>query len=263
MNFSRSQRVGELFCATAAALALGATSLVAQDTGFLTGIVVDATLGGPLEGAKVSVPAYGIEVVTSDTGQFLLEEVPLGGLAVKFEADGYVGVVEDLQLLAADFLQVRLDRVEAVLDEILVIAGRRPRPAASSGGDVALTGEEESWRSVMDLIEDQVPGVIVTRGGALGTGATLHIRGSSSFQSDQAPDVYLDGVRISGVNASPRLRMLSRGSSRGLHVLDLLPAESVERVRVLKGVAAVTAFPMAANGVILVETSRGKAPVGR
>lgn len=262
MNFFRPRSLGEVLRATATALVLGTTSLAAQDTGFLTGVVMDATRGEPLEGAKVSVPAYGMEVVTSVSGQFLLEGVPLGGLAVKFEADGYVGVVEDLQLLAADFLQVRLDRVEAVLDQILVIAGRRPR-AVSSRGDIALTGEEESWRSVMDLIEDQVPGVVVSRGGALGTGASLHIRGSSSFQTDQAPDVYLDGVRISGVNASPRLRMLSRGSSRGLHVLDLLPAESVERVRVLKGAAAVTAYPMAANGVILVETNRGGTPVER
>jgi len=217
--------------------------LEAQDSGFLVGIVVDELSGQPLEGAKVSLLGGRPEAVTDEHGQFLLEGVPVGTFKLRFEAPGFMSIVEEMELSAV-FLQVRLSPVAAVLDELLVIAGRS-RPSTPRGELKAPTGGG-SGLSVLDLLE-RVPGVVVNRGGALGTGAYVYIRGVASFSQDNAPDVYLDGVKIESRNTGPR----------AMHILDQIPAEAVARVRVLKGASGAAAFALGgANGVILIETHR-------
>ncbi|MDH3285395.1 MAG: TonB-dependent receptor plug domain-containing protein, partial [Acidobacteriota bacterium] len=166
---------------------------------------------------------------------------------VRFEAAGYVSVVEEIEVAASEFLQVRLTPLTAVLDEILVLTGRPPRPDEPVGLPLKIDGAP--WRSVLNLLEDQVPGIVVRRRGALGTGAAIWIRGVSTFQLSSAPDVYLDGVRIdTAINPN------------ALHVLDMIHADEVARVSVFKG-AASGAARGGANGTILIETNRG--PSGR
>lgn len=236
--------------ALAVGLLVGVTAFVVpraplegQDSGFLMGVVVDELSGQPLEGARVSLLGRRLEAVTDEHGQFLLERVPVGTFKLRFEAPGYMSIVEEMELSAV-FLQVRLSPVAAILDELLVITGRS-RPSTSRGEIPAPTGGG-SGMSVLDLLE-RVPGVVVNRGGALGTGAYVYIRGVASFNQDNAPDVYLDGVKIDGRNTGPR----------AMHILDQISAESVARVRVLKGASAAAAFAGGgANGVILIETHR-------
>ncbi len=159
---------------------------------------------------------------------------------------GYASVVEPLVVSAPElgFLQVWLRPVDAILDELLVSVGRDPR---SSGLVERETRPQETWRSALDLIEQEVPGVEVRRAGSnVGTGASISIRGVGSFENN-APVIYVDGIRIDD----------SAGTLRAMHALDLIPADMVARVRVLRGPSAAAAYAFAANGVILIETRRG------
>jgi len=221
--------------------------LEAQERGFIAGMVVDEPSGAPLPGVTVSIVGLELQAATGADGLFLIDGVPLGAMEVRFEVPGYMTLVEELELSATDFLQVRLYPVGAVLDEILVITGREPRRSGNDD-EIRVDDDVESWRSVLNLLEDQVPGVVVSRGGNLGGGAYIYIRGASSFQRDNAPDVYLDGLRLPGGNTD----------NRSLHILDLISAEEVARIRVLKGAAGTPgATSGGANGVILIETHRG------
>jgi outer membrane cobalamin receptor len=89
-----------------------------------------------------------------------------------------------------------------------------------------------------------VPGVRVERGGGLAGGVFIHLRGTGSFIADLSPDIYLDGVRIDGRNTG----------AAGLHVLELLPAESLSRIRVFKGASSGGPAISSANGAIWIET---------
>ncbi len=109
----------------ALSLAPGA-ALEGQELGSFAGTILDDLSGQPLSRAVVSLPRLQVEAVTNENGQFLLEGLPRGSHEVKFEAHGYVAVVEQLEITEADFLQIRLDPLAAVLDQILVIAGRSP-----------------------------------------------------------------------------------------------------------------------------------------
>ena len=233
-----------------ASLALGLSfgsgvALAAQELGSLAGTIVDDVSGLPLARAVVSLPALEVDVVTNADGQFLLERLPIGHHEVKFEAPGYVSVTERIEIAASDFLQIRLDPVAAVLDQILVLAGRAPGAPATN--QLHVPASERPWQSALDLLEDQVPGVTVRRGGGLANGAAIVIRGINSFRSDGSPAVFVDGVRIDSQQTGPQ----------SFHALDLISAEVVARIRVLKGASGVSGFANGANGIILIETIQG------
>jgi hypothetical protein len=223
-----------------------ASSLRAQGSASLSGIVVDDLNNLPLSNAVVSIPKLGVRVLTDVTGQFLLEGVPAGAHEVKFESHGYVALVERIAVVETEFLQIRLDPMAAVLDQIMVIAGRSPASVAPVR-DVRTPDGQRPWQSALDLLEGQVPGVVVRRGGGLANGAWIFIRGVNSFRSDGAPVVVVDGVRLDNTQAM----------SNSFHTLDLIPADVVSRIRVIKSAAEALQYADGANGVILIETIRG------
>lgn len=218
-----------------------AGSLAGQELGAFAGTIVDDVSGRPLKRAVVSLPALEVEAVTNANGQFLLEGLPPGSHEVKFEAPGYVSVTEQLEIAASDFLQIRLDPVAAVLDQILVLAGRAP--GAAPADQLHVPASERPWQSALDLLEDQVPGVTVRRGGGLANGAAIVIRGFNTFRADSSPAVFVDGVRIDS----------QQTGYNSLHALDMISAEVVSRIRVLKGASGASGFANA-NGMILIET---------
>ena len=63
------------------------------------------------------------------------------------------------------------------------------------------------------------------------------------------PVIYVDGIRVS-----------DRTGAAQVHILELIPAEDVERIRILRGPAAAAAYTDANSGIILVETRRGGGP---
>ena len=239
ISIARTSWVHALSTSLCVAMSLAsADSLAGQELGSFAGMVVDDVSGRPLKGAVVSLPGLEMDAVTNAGGQFLLEGLPLGSHEVKFEAPGYVSVTEQLEIAASDFLQIRLDPVAAVLDQILVLAGRAP--AAAPADQLHVPASDRPWQSALDLLEDQVPGVTVRRGGGLANGAAIVIRGINSFRSDGAPAVFVDGVRIDSQQTGPQ----------SIHALDLISAEVVSRIRVLKGASGVSGFANGANGFL-------------
>jgi hypothetical protein len=221
-------------------------STVAGQNGFIAGILVDELTGESIGGGTIGIAKSGLETVTAPSGQFLLQGFSTGVVEVRISAPGYVGVVEEIEVSAADFLQIRLRPIAVILDELLVRAGRRSTGTSRPRVE-AVSGSHQGWRSALDLLEDDVPGVAIRRGGGnLGTGARIVIRGTGSFM-DNSPDVFLDGILIQD----------SSNQTRAAHVLDLVAAETVARVRVLKGPAASGPFARSANGAIVIETHRG------
>lgn len=228
----------------------GAAAVEAQAYGYLVGRVVDAVSGAPLEGAQVSIVGTELRAVTDARGHFLLEGVPSGENTLRTALEGYTSVVEPVRLSATEVgsLQIRLTPVAAVLEDLLVLAGREG--SGSGSATVDATSQVEESRSALDLLQD-VPGVLVSREpGQVGAGASIRVRGVRSLQGSTSPALYVDGVRVDD----------SAGGSEISRVLDQIPAETVSRIRVLRGPAETERYPFAANGVILVETRRGGAP---
>jgi len=113
-------------------------------------------------------------------------------------------------------------------------------------------------QDISNLINGKAPGVTILQGsGSVGSGARIKIRGSSSVALNDAPLLYIDGVRVNNNEGSG---VTVQGFSSGIvsRINDLDP-ESIETIEIIKGPAAATLYGTeASNGVIQIITKRGK-----
>ena len=224
------------------------STLAAQALGSLAGTVSSEVDDAPLKSATVTVLGKDFEAVTEEEGSFFFAGLPTGDITLRAELRGYASVVEQVSLSPDEvgLLQIRLTPLMAALSELLVGVDRESKTDGSS--DVEVVGDYES-KSALDLLATGIPGVYVNWSeGSAAAGARIRIRASSSFSLSNAPAIYLNGIRITSRPG---------GSPSGPHVLELIPASTVERIRVLRGPAATIRYPDATHGVILIETRRG------
>src|SRR5690606_7169715 len=91
-------------------LALGSSSLSAQEVRSLAGRVLDATTQQPIGNVLVRVQGTALSAVTSPEGQFRIDSVPLGTRVLELEHLGYEARVDSV-VVGADsdtILQLRM-----------------------------------------------------------------------------------------------------------------------------------------------------------
>ncbi|MDP3723278.1 MAG: TonB-dependent receptor [Candidatus Omnitrophota bacterium] len=133
------------------------------------------------------------------------------------------------------------------LEEVVVTATRTRLPKSKVTKSVSVVSAEQIERqhvqTALEVLRN-VPGVFVRRSGAVGRTTSTVIRGST----DDQVVVLLDGVEVS----SPTL---------GNFNWSTLPADSIERIEVLRGSASTLYGSKAIGGVINILTKRGESPM--
>ena len=133
------------------------------------------------------------------------------------------------------------------VEEIVVTATRGSLPKGKVTKSVSVVTAEEIERThaetALEVLRN-VPGVYVRRSGAVGRITSAVIRGST----DDQVVVLIDGVDAS----SPTLGSFNWAN---------LPADSIERIEVLRGSASTLYGSNAIGGVINIMTKRGKGPM--
>ncbi|OLE70200.1 MAG: hypothetical protein AUG74_07880, partial [Bacteroidetes bacterium 13_1_20CM_4_60_6] len=110
-------------------------------------------------------------------------------------------------------------------------------------------------RTLSELLAGRVPGVVILPGsGTIGTASRILIRGASSFRSSDAPQIYVDGIRVDDEPATLTVEVGGQSTSR----VDDLNVDDIATIAILPGPAAAALYGSdAANGVLLVATKRG------
>jgi len=151
-----------------------------------------------------------------------------------------------LLALAASAI-VRAEDVTLTLDEVVVTATRiEERQSEVPASVTVITSaeiESRGVKTVADAIE-VAAGVAVSDRGALGAQKTATIRGSTSSQVL----VLVDGVRMSSAMS-------------GFVDLSTIPADSIERIEVLRSSASALYGSDAVGGVVNIITKRTTAPL--
>jgi outer membrane receptor protein involved in Fe transport len=213
-----------------------AAALPAQQEPAIHGVVADESTWRPVPSARVILVKTGDETSTARNGTFVFPRPPLGRVSIRVEAPGFPAMVEEVEVTAdaSLFVQFVLPQVDAVLDEILVLA-RRNAPQVESGEP----------RTAADLLAMHVRGVMGNSGMVGADDAAIMLRGVGSISLQGDPVLYLDGVRLGG------------GPGEALSALELIPASEIKDIRILRGPAA--AFLRgSADGVIEVRTKSGR-----
>jgi TonB-dependent SusC/RagA subfamily outer membrane receptor len=233
-----------LLGATVTALALAPAATGAQAGTRLEGIVVEAHTGRSLEAVDLRIADTDFVLRTGEDGSFRFVDLPAGPLILTARLDGYVTFTDQILIQPGRVhrLEIRMETLGAVL-EGLQVSAQRFRLRASEPAAPPLSGGELLPPHAM---------VTVFRPSEVGGGSAFLIRGVKTLTGRVAPAVFLDGIRVlDGGGATPSGGVLPS-------ILDLIPAEAIDSIRVLRGPAAAARYgPGTANGVILVYTRRG------
>lgn len=228
-------------------LCLAALVASAQNTP-VTGMVVDEK-GEPLIGVTVKVQGTVLGAVTDIDGKFsiLLPSGQKKG-ALTFSYVGYTTTTVDVKPGEA-MKTVTLKPTANDIDEIVVIGYGVAKKSSLTSSVEVISGDELVKIPAMNVdqsLAGTMPGlgVMNTSGDpSSGSEAQLAIRGNNNN-----PLLVIDGVPRLGTNTSDGEMRLS----------DLNP-DDIESISVLKDAAAAAVYgARAANGVILVQTKRGK-----
>jgi TonB-dependent receptor len=202
----------------------------AQNTGMITGRVVNAGTKAYLDGAEVTLEPGGLSTLTKDTGEFIFPHVPAGAYSLTVSYTGLdsktvaVSVAPD----SRSDNEIQLTSAIYQLDKF-VVAGEREGNAAAvtqqrNADNLRTVMASDAFGNVADLnignFLMRMPGV--TKSEAEGDVVGIMIRGIS----DSLSMVTIDGEQ--GASASPL-----GGMKRGFEV-DKISADFIESIEVVK-----------------------------
>lgn len=146
------------------------------------------------------------------------------------------------------------------LDEVVAI-GYGVQKRSSVTGSIASVKTDDlpkaASASVSGMLSGKAAGVQVMQGSAQpGGGVDIVIRGAGSDQAGNQPLYVIDGFPVNNSNVDPSTGDYSTGSRNPLNSINPNDIESIE---ILKDAASTAIYgARAANGVILINTKRGK-----
>lgn len=238
------------FCSRAGKVALASTLVVsalqAQQTA-VRGTVVDAK-GEPVIGATVRLKTNsGVGTVTDIDGKFSLN-APRGAVLVV----SYIGyTTQEVQAAGAQHLNVILQEDNKNLKEVVVIGYGSLQKKDLTGSVTSISDKNFQKGAIStpsELLVGKVAGVQITSNGSPGAGSTIRIRGGASLNASNDPLIVIDGVPVD-----------NSAASGAPSVLSTINPQDIASMNVLKDASATAIYgSRASNGVIIIETKKGK-----
>ena len=239
----------------------------AQNTGTVTGRVVDAATQQPLVGAQVVITGTTLGGLAGDDGMYLILNVPAGERVVQAQMIGYANQSARVTVEAGASVTVNLSLSQSAigLDQIVVTGtagtGQAKRTLGNSIAtvDAGAIAEAMPMTDARQLLQGRAPGVtLVQSTGVVGGGSRMRIRGSGSLNAGNEPVVFVDGVRVQSGQSRTE-----GNTAQPINLLDAFNPNDIESIEVIKGPAAATLYGAeAASGVIQIVTKKGRKAEG-
>lgn len=206
----------------------------------IKGKVVDPS-GEPVIGANVSIKGTTNGTITDFDGNFTLNNAE-GTLVISFI--GYT--TQEIRIGNQTSFNIVLKEDAKLLDEVVVTGYGVQKKESLTSAISQIKGEEafanKGIANATVALQGEIPGLTITRTSTRpgSEGAAMKIRGDISINGDSSPLIIIDGMT---------------GSLDELNAMD---AADIENISVLKDASAAIYGARSANGVVLVNTKRGK-----
>ena len=243
-------------------LLLTAPGLSGQNTGTISGRILDAVSGAPVDAAWVHIAELSLATTSRPNGSFTLNNVRVGLYEVEVVRLGFTTETQQVTVTAGGVatLEFLVSRDALRLNEIVVTGtagGTRARSIGNVVGRVQAAEiiEMTAVATLQDLLGARESGLSFNRNsGNIGTGSEMRIRGVSSVTMGSQPLIYVDGIRVDNqTGGGPNLRDGGQVSS-----LDDFSPDEIESIEIIKGPAAATLYGTEASaGVIQIITKKG------
>lgn len=222
----------------------------------VTGKVLDEK-GAPLVGVSVSEKGTSNGVMTDVNGNYKLQ-VSGDNAVLLFSYIGYNPKTE--QLNGRSVVNVSLEPKANALNEIVVTALGIKRESKKLGyaAENVRVGEITTNRSTnfVNALEGKVAGLDITPPSSGPGGSTkIRLRGQTSFGSDNAPLIVLNGLPLS--QSPSGTNSYTQSVDLGDNMQQINP-DDIESMTVLKGATAAALYgSRASNGAIIITTKSG------
>lgn len=224
----------------------------------ITGTVTDES-GMPLPGVNVLVKGTTRGTQTDFDGNYAISADQ--GEVLVFSFLG----MSTLEYTVANNteIDVVMEPDAAQLEEVVVTALGIKREKKSLGYATQEVGGEEvndvPTSNFMNSLSGKVAGLKVKSSGTMGGSSDIVIRGNSSLTGNNQALFVIDGTPISNAINNTSDQTTGRGGyDYGNAAADINP-DDIESMNILKGAAATALYgARAANGVIIIETKRGR-----
>jgi TonB-dependent starch-binding outer membrane protein SusC len=226
---------------------------------YITGTVYDAETGESLVGVNIIIKGSFSGTVSDRDGNFRLivnEDV----VTILISYIGYL--TEELEVRAGSELNIQLVPGLEELQEIVVI-GYGTQKERNITGSVAhmRAGDirEMAVTSLDQTMQGRLAGVVITQNSsAPGGSVTVRVRGATSGTSNE-PLYVIDGIPIYNDNTLSAV-ISPGGGGQPQNILASLNPSDIENITVLKDASATSIYgSRGANGVVIIQTRRGKA----
>jgi TonB-dependent starch-binding outer membrane protein SusC len=207
----------------------------------ITGVVKDGK--GAVSGATVSVKGTTAVTLSGNDGSFTIT-LPKGRSSIIVSSVGFASK----EVKVADneaSVTVDLTVSNTGLDEVFV-TGYTAQKKRDLTGAVSIIKTSDLTKvaapSFAQQLEGRASGVAVTTSGAAGDGASIRIRGISTFtQNGGDPLIIIDGVQTKG------------------QYFNDINSNDIESIQILKDAATTSSYGIGANnGVVIITTKKGK-----
>jgi TonB-linked SusC/RagA family outer membrane protein len=219
----------------------------------VTGTITDKIDGLPVIGATVLVQGTSVGTATDLNGKYSILAEPGSTLVFRFVGmKSQSVVVGDLNVI-----DVTLELDDVGLDEVVVVGYGSAIKRELTGAITKVETKgiaEVPVASFESAIQGKTSGVFIEQAsGKLGETVKMRIRGSSSVSANNQPLYVVDGVPITTEN-------LSNSGNQPTSPLADLAMTDVESIQILKDASAAAIYgSRASNGVVIIQTKRGKA----
>ncbi|MFZ0473684.1 MAG: SusC/RagA family TonB-linked outer membrane protein, partial [Bacteroidales bacterium] len=218
----------------------------------ITGVVTDSTDGLPLFGATIQIQGTSTGAATDADGKYSIPAA-LGNILV-FR---FIGMkTQEIAVGEANIINVSFEPDNVGLDEIVVVGYGSAIKRELTGAITKVETKgiaEMPTASFESAIQGKTSGVFIEQAsGKLGETVKMRIRGSSSVSANNQPLYVVDGVPIT-------TESLSNGDNQPTSPLADLAMTDVESIQILKDASAAAIYgSRASNGVVIIQTKRGK-----
>ncbi len=233
--------------------------IASAQAGTVSGVVLDRNQI-PLENAQVTVRGTRLGSQTDANGRFRIAGVEGASATLEIRRLGYRMTTATASV--GTETRVSMEPASVNLDAVVVTGQPGSTNRRTLGVDIAQIDASSVTakapiNNVQNLINGRAPGVtILQNSGVIGSGATVRIRGVSSFALSNQPLIYVDGVRVDNAQGTGPNNQ-SFGASTTTRWNDFNP-DDIESIEIVKGPAAATLYGTeAANGVIQIITKKG------
>ena len=227
--------------------------------GTVTGTVTEAETGEPLPGATVQIPAEGAGAAADAEGQYRLTGVPAGEQTLRVSFVGFQSQERTVNVPAGGTVRVNfeLQQQATELEEVVKIGyGERERQELTGSVSSISVGEIEDVASVgspEELLSGTAGVNVTSTSGLAGQAVSVSVRGVSSLNGNSQPLYVVDGTPITSAATGG-------GFGQATNALSTISSQNIQSIEVLKGAAATAIYgSRAANGVVLIETKKGRA----